>query len=795
MKLQLRILVPIIVFFIALMTVSSYISYHESARDMRAALIDKMRGDAEAGARSTAELIRSAIADVKRTANSEDVRRFFSGDINDPERAKAMNAALTYLNDTYPDFAVMSIIAPNGMIVASADEKLVQKVNLTERAYFRKAITGEFALSDPFYSEFSKVSMIVAASPVVIDNKIAGVLYGAVSLENYFTNAIAPIKVGEKGFAYVVDAQGHVIVARNKDWIFNDKLPSLPLYRELAKEKMGGYREITGNDGKPVIVYYLKEPLSNLTVIVRAETSDVFSGLEGMFRTSATITLVASLLCCLVVWFIVRPVVAVLRKSVIFAGRVAQGDLSGELAVKRSDELGTLADALRAIPESLKTVIAEYKGLERNIESGRLDAEGDRGRFSGEFAALIEGTNSILRRFRTVIDTLPSPMIMRDKDLKAVYLNAAAREFVGGDYHGKTGGQLFRREDSGTPNCALTRALRSKRPEKAETRAHPPGKSLDVSYTGIPMLDAGGEVAAVIQFMTDLTQEKTTQRTILEVASQAHTIADRLAAASGQLAGQVEQVNRGASIQRERALSTARAMEGMNAGVLDVARGAGRANEQAESTKDKAQQGRELAAKVVEATQRVNRVALELQAEMQGLGSQAEAVGGVMNVISDIADQTNLLALNAAIEAARAGEAGRGFAVVADEVRKLAEKTMQATAQVGGSIQGIQRSAAENIKRVGEAAKGVSEAAELAGVSGAALHEIVELAGGSSATVAGIAAAAEEQSSTSEEINRAVEEINRIASETAEGMTQATTAVRDLSIVAEELKKVLDKLQ
>ncbi|MDR2694865.1 MAG: methyl-accepting chemotaxis protein, partial [Deltaproteobacteria bacterium] len=175
--------------------------------------------------------------------------------------------------------------------------------------------------------------------------------------------------------------------------------------------------------------------------------------------------------------------------------------------------------------------------------------------------------------------------------------------------------------------------------------------------------------------------------------------------------------------------------------------------------------------------------------------SQAESIGGVMNVISDIADQTNLLALNAAIEAARAGEAGRGFAVVADEVRKLAEKTMSATQEVGANISAIQQSARTNIGEVSEAVKAVTEATDLANTSGQALEEIVSLASANSAVVTSIATAAEEQSATSEEINRAIEAVSLIVRDTADGMAQASAAVQELSRMAQELNTVMTELR
>ena len=203
-------------------------------------------------------------------------------------------------------------------------------------------------------------------------------------------------------------------------------------------------------------------------------------------------------------------------------------------------------------------------------------------------------------------------------------------------------------------------------------------------------------------------------------------------------------------------------MTEMNATVLEVARSAGEASEQSDKTREKADDGAKLVNQVVNSINMVNQVAVTLQNNMQELGSQAESIGGVMNVISDIADQTNLLALNAAIEAARAGEAGRGFAVVADEVRKLAEKTMSATHEVGSGIKAIQQSTRVNIDEVGSAVTSITEATGLANSSGRALGEIVALAPANSAVVASTATAAEEQSAKSEEINRAIGETHTI---------------------------------
>jgi methyl-accepting chemotaxis protein len=319
--------------------------------------------------------------------------------------------------------------------------------------------------------------------------------------------------------------------------------------------------------------------------------------------------------------------------------------------------------------------------------------------------------------------------------------------------------------------------------------------NLEISVVSLPLLDEAGKVRGFMEICSDITEAKQRQRTISNVTDQAASISNRVAAASEQLSAQVEQVSRGAEMQRNRVESTASAMTEMNSTVLEVARNAGEASEQSEQTKHKAQDGAILVDKVVQSINAVNKAAASMRANMQELGTQAESIGGVMNVISDIADQTNLLALNAAIEAARAGEAGRGFAVVADEVRKLAEKTMSATQEVGTNIAAIQNSAKVNIEAMGEASAAVSEATELANSSGSALAEIVTLASANSAVVASIATAAEEQSATSEEINLAIEEINKIVGETTDGMVQSSAAVQELSRMAQELNTVMAELQ
>jgi methyl-accepting chemotaxis protein len=282
---------------------------------------------------------------------------------------------------------------------------------------------------------------------------------------------------------------------------------------------------------------------------------------------------------------------------------------------------------------------------------------------------------------------------------------------------------------------------------------------------------------------------------MLEAAENLGLVIESIIAASGELESQVEHVRDGADHQRDRLREVVEAIAQMTATVLDVAKNASRAAQSADDTKAKASAGSAVVEESMRSIDRVNAVSATLKDAMAALGDQTQAIGRVMSVISDIADQTNLLALNAAIEAARAGEAGRGFAVVADEVRKLAEKTMTATKEVGQAVVSIQQSVAGNIQNVDQAAAAVSEATGLASKSGDVLREILGLAEASAREVAGIAAAAEQQSAAAEQISKAMNEVSEVVESTSSGMHESAQAVHALADLSGDMDQIIVKLR
>ena len=275
---------------------------------------------------------------------------------------------------------------------------------------------------------------------------------------------------------------------------------------------------------------------------------------------------------------------------------------------------------------------------------------------------------------------------------------------------------------------------------------------------------------------------------MLAAADKLEQVGSVVSSASTELSAQIEQSDRGAAESAQRLSEAATAMNEMNATVQEVAKNAGSASNASAETKQKAEAGAEVVAKAVHSIEQVHQMSLELKDDMAQLNEHAQNITRIMGVISDIADQTNLLALNAAIEAARAGEAGRGFAVVADEVRKLAEKTMASTQDVGNAIKSIQESTAKSMTGVDNAVERISEANELASRSGQALGEIV-------ATVEATADQVNAIATASEEINQSIVQVNDMSRQTAEAMAEAAKAVSDLAMQAQGLTDLIQELK
>lgn len=430
--------------------------------------------------------------------------------------------------------------------------------------------------------------------------------------------------------------------------------------------------------------------------------------------------------------------------------------------------------------------IESNSNFSKRMHDGRND---ELGILTGTFDKLLSNIESMLALNRAVLDAVPDPIFL-SKDGKVIQGNTVAAEYAGvhiRDFKGMNADEVLVRAQNADQRGDYITCIKG-------------GKEVVLEELTTDVTDKHGKELGHLVVARDVTliiereaEAAANLEMIRNVGSEINNAAQELVNSTGDLSARIQTISDGAHSQQDLSGEAALSMEEMNASVLEVARNAGGVAELAEQARERAVEGAGIVEESMNAITSVSEKATILKDNMGRLGDHTESIGAIIGVINDIADQTNLLALNAAIEAARAGEAGRGFAVVADEVRKLAEKTMAATKDVAEAIEAIQTVARQNMESMDSASTAVHEANHLAGQSGEALSSIVELVQGTTQQVSSIATAAEQQSASSEEIMTSVNEVSSISSQTADGMRESTEAIKGLTDLAQRLEVLAAK--
>ena len=497
---------------------------------------------------------------------------------------------------------------------------------------------------------------------VEVDNVFAGLLSCSIDIED-FARQLGGMTIGTHGRTFLADDRGVIRLHSDTAQLNRPLAEVYPAYAGIWPELSRGdsFQGSFVEDGDTRYVISGRIPVLGWYLVTEASEAEFMHEVRRLTLVSIGISLVLAVLGGLIGVYVVRGMVRPLRLTAEYATAVSRGELERELNVRRRDEIGVLAQALRDMVAALRSKIRD------------AEAHGEQMRAQMELAEKARREGDILR----------------------------------------------------------------------------------------------GKADAMLE---------TSRRGAEEAADISHSLGQ----ASQRLGEENSRVAEGARQQYEHMRQTAEAVNSMVDSFRNIMSSTDTAVRSLENASRKADEGERRVTDVISANERVNELAGKMHQSMNELNGQTESISRILDTITDIADQTNLLALNAAIEAARAGEAGKGFAVVADEVRKLAEKTMHATKDVSSAIEQVQRATVDNIAAMREVYQAVRKATELAGDSGEALRSIVELSSENSGQVRDIAHTVTALVESSDAIRDSLENVNRIAQDTIDGMRESSGIVDGL---------------
>jgi methyl-accepting chemotaxis protein len=626
-----------------------------------------------------------------------------------------------------------------------------QSYDLSERAYMKEALTGKSVQSDPLISKATGNVTIVFAEPVKSNGTIVGVILATVPVDT-IAKLLVEGRTSETSESYLVNQQGYLVTAPR----FSDEMKKAGLFKnrpelEYQLQTTAGKDLQVGQSGQGTYANYLGKKVNGQYTWI----PEIKMGLVTEIQTSeanAAVTRLATI--CM---FMIAIVILIVTILALVIARGISVPLDFLTRIAQGFAIGDLA--------------RDVNEVEKDKVRLRQDEIGDLGKAFDQLIIYMQELGN-------------SAGAIARNDLTIKVTAKSARDELSNAF------------------IRMVEGLRKAVGQVADSARNLNSASSQLATAARQAGEATNQIAATVQQVARGTQDQT----------QAVT---RTAGSVEQMSRAIEGVAKGASEQGNAVAKASEITAEINTIIQQMAGNVAAVTRDSASATEAARNGASTVEQTLQGMQSIKtKVGVSAQ-KVQEMGERSNEIGVIVETIQDIASQTNLLALNAAIEAARAGEHGKGFAVVADEVRKLAERSSQATKEIGGLIGGIQKTVAEAVKAMDEGSKEVEngvrsanqsgdalsdilnaseavnkqaqQAAEGAGKMNAASNQLVSAVDSVSAVVEENTAATEEMAAGSGEVTQAIESIASVSEENSAAIEEVSASAEEMSAQVEEV--------